>query len=581
AGPGQASVRSLLDRNTVYEGDTFTLTIEADSRQSGVQPALEPLEKDFEVLGTSTSTQISIINGRRSDNTRWQIQLQPRRNGRLTIPALTVGNEQTAPLELNVTEAPQQVTTQTGQHVFIEAEAQAAGKQTYVQQQIPYTIRLFYDANLQEGKLSAPELKDAVIEQLGEDQRYTTVRNGQQYNVVERHFVISPEKSGALRIPPATFHGRIAVASQGGRSSRGVDGLMERFFSNSPFSNNRAFGGVFGSASKSVTVRSRSIDMEIKPRPATTAGNWLPAEAVTLHDSWTDNPPEFRVGEPVARTITIKTRGLAGSQIPELDMEAPANTRLYPEATKHESRTDGTTIFGVRTQTLTYIAGAQGMLDLPAVTLDWWDTRQNKAASTTLPGWQFKVLPGAASAAPEPQAAAPASKTTPAADTTPPETETRTPWVNWRWLTAGSSVLFVLIALVTLMVRHRQQRIAPSTEKQPPQTAQQDIPNRKSVLHTLQKACASNNRHAAARTLLTLGQTYWPDEPPRSLNALTARISKGQAQLRELDRSLYAADEANWNGTALWTEFKQGFEVKKKDKNKEEDGLGPLYPQHN
>ncbi len=79
---------------------------------------------------------------------------------------------------------------------------------------------------------------------------------------------------------------------------------------------------------------------------------------------------------------------------------------------------------------------------------------------------------------------------------------------------------------------------------------------------------------------MMLGETYWPDEPPRSLDALAARIEHGQAQLKALDRSLYAADGADWNGTALWAAFKQGLEVKQVDKRHEDDGLSPLYPQH-
>ncbi|VAW83215.1 hypothetical protein MNBD_GAMMA13-1798, partial [hydrothermal vent metagenome] len=149
----EATVHATLDRDTISADDTLTLTIESDSRQSGLQPDLAPLEKNFEVLGTSTRTQVSIINGQRSDKTLWQVQLQPRHTGQLSIPPLSVGGQQTAAVELKVTKVPQQATAQAGQHVFIKAEVNSAGKQTYVQQQIPYTVRLYYDGRLQEGDL--------------------------------------------------------------------------------------------------------------------------------------------------------------------------------------------------------------------------------------------------------------------------------------------------------------------------------------------------------------------------------------------------------------------------------------------
>ncbi len=594
AGPGAAAVRASLDRNTVYAGDVFTLTIESDGQSSDQRPDLTPLEKDFEVRGTSTSTQVSIINGRRSDKTRWHVQLQPRHRGQLRIPPLHVGGQQTAAIEVKVSEPPQQAAAQAGQHVFIETEANTDGKPVYVQQQIPYTVRLYYDDRLQEGGLSAPEPENAVVERLGEERRYDTVRNGRQYHVIERNYVISAEKSGTLTIPPALFRGRIVVPQQGGRTSR-PSSPMEEFLNNSPFANdpffrNRLgggglFGGPFANPGQPITIRSRSLDLQIKPRPATAGHNWLPAEAVTLSDSWTENPPQLKVGEPVSRTITLQTKGLSGSQIPELTITAPANTRLYPEASTQENRTDGTTIYGVRTQTLTYIAGAQGMLDIPAITLNWWDTRHDKPASSTLPAWQFNVLAGAPGTTSETQATIP----TPAAQTAQTgrslETIIREAiQTNRHWLMiAGGGSLLALLIIVMLVRRVKRRHLAttPASKKPDSQTAgQSKQPGRKPALRQLEKACAANDRQAAARALLSLAHSDWPDDPPRSLGALVARIEAGQTQLlRELDRSLYATGTTDWNGAALWHEFRQGLQEKKAARQHRDDGLKPLYPQ--
>jgi hypothetical protein len=597
---GEASVRATLDRDTVYAGDTVTLTIESDGQQSGLQPDLAPLENDFDVLGTSTSTQVSILNGRRSDKTRWQVQLQPRHTGPLRIPSLGIGGQQTAPLDLKITEAPQHATMQADRHIFVEAEVNSAGKQTYVQQQIPYTVRLYYDGRLQEGELSAPKPQNAVVEQLGEDTSFSTVHNGLQYNVIERHYVISPEKSGSLYIPPATFRGRIAVPQPRKRNSQ-PGSLMEEFLGNSPFANNPFFNnsplnsGFFGGHSgKPVAARSRPVTIDIKPRPATASHNWLPAEAVTLSDSWTENPPQFKAGEPVSRTVAIQTKGLSGSQIPQPDIAAPANARLYPDTPQQESRTDGKTIYGVRTQTLTYIPDAQGTLDVPALTLNWWDTRHDKAASTTLPAWQFKVLPGAAgktSAAqtrPRSPAAPQSSPASQASEAMQAEMEDGLPGTlpgvikaNWLRLVIGGGLLLALLGV--MMARHTKQRrqiTAPNSAKQVPQATHHTGPKHKSALRDLEKACKANDQHAAARALLSLGHAHWPDEPPYSLDALAARIDTGQKQLRELERSLYAVDASPWNGTALWDKFRHGLQKKKMAKHDQDDGLNPLYPQY-
>jgi len=372
---------------------------------------------------------------------------------------------------------------------------------------------------------------------------------------------------------------------------------MDEFFGNNPFTNDPFFrdklfnSPLFGSQpGKPVVARSQAVTVDVRPRPATAARNWLPAEAVTLSDSWTENPPQFRAGEPVERTITIQTKGLSGSQIPELTIPAPANARVYPEAPEQESRTDGKTIYGIRSQTLTYIPDAQGTLDVPAVTLHWWDTRHDRAAGTTLPAWQFKVLPGTGGSASE--TPAPTRQPEPAVQQTKPvseaqqtETEHEPSGVirEYRYQAAAGSVLLLAVLGVLLARRTQRRRRTNETdtaEQTSASTRNAATPNRKSALRDLEKACTANDPHAAAKALLELGQAHWPDAPPRSLDALAARIANGQALLRELDRRLYAADASDWDGKALWDNFRHGIPEKKSAEANRDDGLAPLYPQH-
>lgn len=544
---------------------------------------------------------MSIINGRRSDKTRWHVQLQPRRPGPLRIPPIDVGGEKTAAITLKVSEAPQQTSAQADRHAFIETEAGNHGKPVYVQQQIPYTLRLYFDDRLQEGKINAPEPENAVVERLGEDKRYDTVRKGRQYHVIERNYVISAEKSGSLHIPPASFRGSIAVPQQ--PRTRRSRSPMEEFIDNSPFANDPFFrdrldGGLFAdpfaNASQPVRVRGRAIDLSIKPRPAAARQNWLPAEAVTLTDSWTENPPQLKVGKPVSRTLTIQAKGLSGSQIPEVTLDAPANTRIYPEASEQENRTDGQTIYGVHTQTLTYIPGAQGTLEVPPVTLNWWDTRHDKAASSTLPAWQLNVLPGAPGAANKAQAStpSPASPQTAPADAgheSAQKTRSLAAMIreftqnNQQALLLGGGLLLILGVLVRLLTRRTRQQPGKATSDDTTGSVVAEAhnpPHRKATLRALEQACAANDRQAAAQAMLRLSEAEWPEDPPQSLGILAARINKGQEPLRELDRSLYAANASDWNGAALWNAFRHGLQEKQTVTQHHDDGLTPLYPQH-
>ena len=75
------------------------------------------------MLGTGTSNQFSIVNGRASSRSSWNVRLRPLRLGRLEIPPITVGSDQTWPLSIEVSEIPETLESQQNAHAFIEVEA--------------------------------------------------------------------------------------------------------------------------------------------------------------------------------------------------------------------------------------------------------------------------------------------------------------------------------------------------------------------------------------------------------------------------------------------------------------------------
>ncbi len=114
-----AAVTASLDRDAIHTGDTATLRISTTGEDKGKRPDLTPLQKDFEVLGTSSSSQIRIINGQHSEKREWLIELAPLGKGTITIPALSVGNSKTAALTLQVSEQPAAATAKAGAPVFV------------------------------------------------------------------------------------------------------------------------------------------------------------------------------------------------------------------------------------------------------------------------------------------------------------------------------------------------------------------------------------------------------------------------------------------------------------------------------
>ncbi len=363
---------------------------------------------------------------------------------------------------------------------------------------------------------------------------------------------------------------------------------MDRFLRNTPFANDPIFrgrlgaGSAFGDAEQPVAVRSQEITLNVLPRPAAAQGTWLPAEQVTLHDSWEDNPPQFKVGVPATRTITVDVKGLAASQIPSLSLALPANARLYPEASDNQSRTDGEAIYGTSKQSVTYIPTAQGTLGIPPVELAWWNARSNTPSLAALPAREFKVEAGAAagqSSAPSPiPVGAEAQKTSPEMTTTadhPRQSASLTDRLqkHWPWVAAGAGLLAMMILWLALIRRSRRRGLVPDRVATP--TVR--LPRKKDAIKALHHACVANDRRAAAAALLDLARAEWPDDPPRGLSALAARLGTGGPEIVALDRSLYGVGGSRWEGDVLWNVLRHGLQPKRSETIREDDGLGALY----
>ncbi len=572
--PVQAAVRATLDRDQAIEGDPVTLTIRQEGGIAGAEPDLTPLQQDFTVQGTSRGSEIRIVNGRRSAATFWSIRLLPKRTGSLRIPPLQVGGERTAPLTLRVQPPPDPASAGPDQPALVELEAELPSGKSYVQQQIPVVVRLLYRGRLRGGSLDDPAPEHAVVERLGDERRYRTIRNGREYSVIERRYAIFPERSGELRIPPVVFRGRMADPAAAGR--RRAD-PFDRFFGQDPMFQDfeELFrGSPFAAPGKRVAARSRALTLQVLPRPAGYSGqSWLPAEAVTLEDSWRDAPPDFRAGEPVSRTITLMAKGLEASQIPPLELPQPEGFRLYADPPETETRTDGTAVYGVSRRTFTYLPKQPGRHTIPEVRLDWWNTATGRQEQTVLPPWQVEVKQGTG-AAPADVPPAPAKTSDEASAPAPAASRPA-----WPWLLGAGGILALVVFVVAWRRRHpagegrTTATTAPATSAPP-----RPRPALAAARRHLRQACDRNDPREAARTLLELAEARWPDDPPRNLGAVARRLDTAAEQIRELERILYAPTARDWQGASLWRAVDKGLGETGETTAAPSEPLPPLYP---
>ena len=554
-GLSQAAVSASLNRSAIHTGDTTTLRIVTTGDDADEQPDLTPLQKDFKVLGTSSSTQIQIMNGQRSDQHEWLIELAPVSNGTLTVPALTVGNNKTAALTLQVSAQPAAAMAQAGQPVFIRSTVSPSEGDTYVQQQLLYTTRLYYRVPLIEGSFSAPKLGDALVEQLGNDKQYSTTIDGQSYQVVERRYALFPEHSGMLSIAPTVFSGRTVSETDSSSAFGGFDTAMQQLLRQNGFSGQFIGGTPFGDAGKQVSLASNTVTLDVKPRPAGyTGAHWLPTDKLVVQDSWASSPPVMHIGEPITRTLTLDAKGVEASQLPDIALKGSDTLQIFPEQPKLNNHTDGDWVYGRSEQHFTYVAAQPGKLSFPAVEVSWWDTVDHKQQTAVLPAREVTVIAAGGPASspttttsvhPSPANGAATSSNVQTAGAAPSATSTGGMNARRYWqLGGGLGVIALLIAALLILRRRRKpQPLTPpaaqaSVALTPPPAPVKENTRLTLARESLRDACAKSDATAAARALLDWAAVTWPNDAPRNLNALAARVWQGADVVRELEAAL-------------------------------------------
>lgn len=553
-----------LDRTSIGANETLTLHLSAEGKSTG-EPDLTPLQQDFEVLGQSSGTRVNIVNGAMSQTRDWTLELAPRRVGRLQVPSLALGGRQTQPIPIEVRAADQAGPGDAPRPIFVETQVEA--NRPYVQQSIPYRVRILFREQPRRAVLADPEVEGATLERQGEDQNYSEMVNGQRYSVVERRYLVVPQRSGQLSIRgprlealmpdtrPGTRRGPFADFGDllGGQGLQGVPDLWDQ------------------GAGRRVIEHGPDRTLEVRAQPAAGAAAWLPAESVQLSDEWTPSPPRLRVGEPVTRTLVITARGTIAAQLPTLDPGTPEGAKVYPEPPKVEDL-PGAVPTALKTLKIALVPTRAGALTLPEVRLPWWDTTTDQARVAVIPQRTLEVAPASGEAVPPgpspgvvPSASAPAVA---------PEGQGAVPGPGpgegtgisgqtaavgvseglgggspWPWL----ALFFALAWLLTLgWAMHRR----PKTKAPLPMTIGHRGESLRAARVRVRDACTTGDPRTARTALLDWGRARWPGQAPAGLGDLAARLDPAgggcAALLLGLDRAIYARTDEAWNGAQTW-----------------------------
>ncbi|MCP8466629.1 BatD family protein [Pseudomonas sp. ZM23] len=531
----EASFTASVDRTRLNEGESIDLTLESDDPTLFGKPDLTPLDAQFMVLGTRQVNRLTTLNGKTQATTRWIVTLQPRSEGIVEIPPIHLGGSASEPISLHVLKAEESTGEQKLAPVFIDASVDH--EEGYVQAQVILTLRIYHSVSLYDDSSLTPlQMADARVEPLGEPRTYEKEINGVRHGVIEMRYAIFPQKSGTLEIPGQTFNAT-QVAQQ----------------------RNQTYNPFGPQPGKQIRVISPSIPLEIKPKPADYPANapWLPARALSLSETWSPQPEQAREGEALTRNIMLRVEGLSSAQLPPLPQTLPGELRHYPDQPQLANQSTEQGVIGSREEREALIADHAGQVQLPAIEVVWWNTRENRVERTSLPARTLEV-------AANPQLEA--SGETPG--TPSGHSQTQEPARLWAWQLACAILAFTTLLGFGLWWRARR---LPAVIR-----AAVAGPSARTLLDELRRACQANDPHATRQAL-----DAWARQQPETLADMAARFVPLSDAMDSLNGALYSDSEGgrNWQGEDLWRAIRTlpGADPEAAPAA-EPSSLPPLYP---
>ena len=350
----------------------------------------------------------------------------------------------------------------------------------YVGAQVTLRLRLLRLPDAPYGVLRPPQsTDDADVTTLPFARPYRTQRRGVLYEVRDRAYLVVPRRAGRITLPAPELIGPLRDAT--GRAPRGAP-----------------------------------IVLVVRPAPAVAGEPWLPARRIWLEESWSADPGALAAGTPVVRTLVVRAEGLSGNRLPRLEMAAQPGLSVHHDASSFRSEYLEAGVAGRRVQRVVLIPRDEGEIELPALSLPWWDTTSDAPDVATLPARVLRVgLPAAASG----------SRVEQAADGMQAQ---MSPLAVMRWF----AVALVAVAALVLWAYLRSQ---------PQREARRQLRN----------ACRRRDPQAVRDALIE----WWKAASPGETAPLAHRIgaswdAAARAQLAALDAALYGG--AAWDGRAFW-----------------------------
>ena len=370
--------KATLDRDSIILGENATLTLTFDDAQLSGTPNL-PAIPGLQVVGTSSSQQNMIVNGKMNSVQSFIFTLAANQPGDITIPALQMNlNGQrvsSAPVKLKVlredpASPPPSLATNMAFLWLVFPK-----KEFYVGEAVVGEVRLYLHGNVSDiSNFQMPQLSGNgfILGKLNQGQQFKRNIGSTPFTVIPMSFAATTIKTGPLTIGPVND----SVTVHGGQ---------------------RDFFGRYSQhaqvplAVEARTVQSLPLPVENIPLLFSGAvGNYTMTASV--------GPTNVAAGDPITVRVQISGRGALDAITLPQD-KTWDGFKAYPPTSSVEVSDQ----FGFQgTKTFEQILSPENadIRELPALTFSYFDPDVKQFRTLTHPATKLTVRPGGSSVAP-------------------------------------------------------------------------------------------------------------------------------------------------------------------------------------
>ena len=245
-------------------------------------------------------------------------------------------------------------------HIFSRVNVNQAA--VYVGQPVEVTVSVFtptwFTSGVDPGNIKVNGAFTIYFRSVSSTERI----NGKTYAGVNMTFNVFPYEDGNVVFPSL----EIKVESPDEGSSKGIRRL----------------------------VKTTSKNIAVKPVPPSySMDDWLVSSGVSVRDRWSGDRGSVRVGDVLERTIFREVQGSVAELIPPITWDSVKGVSTYPSRADVKNNKTRTSISATRTDGIKYLFEEEGEIEIPEITVMWWNPGSGTMQKRTLKKVTISVAP--------------------------------------------------------------------------------------------------------------------------------------------------------------------------------------------